>query len=116
LVGDIEKLIKRKIEIEPIELDDEPPRRAPRERRERDADDRAGRGSSPYARGVPSSAPRVPNDPLFDQPYEPSSSAEPQREADAARTPAPRGISPNIKPKRKVAALFGAKLPEAVDS
>src|SRR6187551_636131 len=72
LVADIEKLIKRKIEIEPLELDDEPSRRPPRERRERDADDRTARGSSPYARNAPSSVPRVPSDPLFDQPYEPS--------------------------------------------
>ena len=116
LVSDIEKLIKRKIEIEPLELDDEPPRRAPRERRERDADDRAGRGSSPYSRSVPSSTPRVPNDPLFDQPYEPSSSPALAHQAEATPVPAARGISPNIKPKRKVAALFGAKLPEPVDS
>ena len=42
LVDDIEKLIKKKIEIEPLELDDEaPPRRGPRERSRDDEDFRA---------------------------------------------------------------------------
>jgi hypothetical protein len=48
-----------------------------------------------------------PRDPFFDKPYEPSSAAEPAWEQKVA---APAGrVSPNIKPKRKVAALFSAK-------
>ena len=52
--------------------------------------------------------PRAPRDPFFDQPYEPSpAGAAPSWDS---KTPAaPRGLSPNIKPRRKVAALFGAK-------
>jgi superfamily II DNA/RNA helicase len=114
LVSDIEKLIKRKIEIEPLELDDEMPRRPMRERRERSEDERPVRDSPYGGRSAAPAMPRVPRDPLFDQPYEPSARAEPVQAREAP--PAPRGLSPNIKPKRKVAALFGAKLPEAVDS
>jgi superfamily II DNA/RNA helicase len=114
LVADIEKLIKRKIEIEPFELDDETPRRPVREPRERSDDDRPARGSSYGARSAAPALPPTARDPLFDQPYEPSARAEPAQERETP--PAPRGLSPNIKPKRKVAALFGAKLPEPVDS
>ncbi len=121
LIGDIEKLIKRKIELEAIELDDAPPRREPRERQRRDLADevpdeprgpravQAGRPSSAIHR--PAGAPRAPQDPIFDRPYEAPADAKPAWEA-AAGTPAPRAFSPNIKPKKKVAALFGAK-PEA---
>jgi superfamily II DNA/RNA helicase len=115
LVSDIEKLIKKKIEIEPLELDDAPP---PRQFRERVAPDRDDDRSfrEPLRARVPSApAPRASSDPFFDKPYEPTASdAEPAWER---KTPAvPRGISPNIKPKRKVAALFGAKVPEEVES
>ena len=123
LVSDIEKLIKKKIEIEPLELDDEAPRRPYREReRERGRDeDRDVARSESAARPSPAAAERRPspprgsNDPFFDKPYEPSATVpEPawERKAPAA----PRGISPNIKTKRRVAALFGAKQPEEVDS
>jgi ATP-dependent RNA helicase RhlE len=49
----------------------------------------------------------VAQDPFFDKPYEPSlpSDAAPAWEAASTR-PAVRSISSNIKPKRKVAALF----------
>ena len=115
MVGDIERLIKKKIEIEPLELDEEPPRRDyQRERARRDGDEeRAPRVSAPR-----SSAPRAaPADPLFDQPYVPSNpEAAPAWESKPA-TPAPRGLSPYIKPKKKVAALFGAKkTPDEVSS
>jgi hypothetical protein len=59
--------------------------------------------------------PRASSDPFFDKPYEPTgSTAEPAWERKTP--PAPRGISPNIKTKRKVAALFGAKQAEEVES
>jgi hypothetical protein len=69
----------------------------PRER----ADARPLRGS-----GRPHRAPAAPRDPFFEQPYEtPEREAEPAWEAAAKSTPS-RGISSNIKSKRKVPALF----------
>ena len=104
LVSDIEKLIKKKIELEPLELDtSRPPRQAPRrdERPRRSWDDAPERRSSTYA------APQTPRDAFFDKPYEPSiTSGEAPWES---RVQPVRGVSPNIKPKKKVAALFGAK-------
>ena len=44
-------------------------------------------------------------DPFFERPYEASATTEAAWESKAA--PAPRSPSPNIKPKRKVAALLG---------
>jgi superfamily II DNA/RNA helicase len=114
MVGDIERLIKKKIEIEPLELDEAPPRREPyRERIRRDDDERPAR----YSAGARPAygAPKPPSDPIFDKPYEaPADAPEPAWEQKA---PAPsRGLSPNIKPKKKVAALFGAKKTEDVSS
>jgi ATP-dependent RNA helicase RhlE len=105
LVADIEKLIKKKIEIEPFELDDDRPRRPPpRERiREEGSDE-------PRAVAVPReprrSAPSA--DPFFDKPYEaPDSQVPPAWEAEV-RPPAPSGVrSPSIRPKKKVASLLG---------
>ena len=55
-------------------------------------------------------------DPFFEQPYEtPQREAEPAWEASAKTAPAARGISANIKPRRKVAALFKAAAPRAVE-
>jgi ATP-dependent RNA helicase RhlE len=117
LVGDIEKLIKKKIELEPIELDDAPtpPPRPLRERVRHDQEDE--RPARSYARAEsPAPAPRAPRDPLFDQPYEPAASAaQPAWETKAAAAP-PRGLSAYIKPKKRVAALFGAKKDEPVSS
>jgi ATP-dependent RNA helicase RhlE len=127
LVADIEHLIKKKIEIEPLEFDDGPP---PREYRDRARHDRgeeipatpesaAPRPFVPAVRSASYATPRAPSDPFFDKPYEATASAaEPAWES---KVPAgPRGMSPNIKPKKRVAALFGAKLmerePESVAS
>ena len=109
LVTDIEKLIKKKLELEPLELDTSRPRFEPREGRP-DRSERGARrgwddGPAPVRAYAPPKAP--PRDPFFDKPYEPSSAAEPAWEQKVA---APAGrVSPNIKPKRKVAALFSAK-------
>jgi ATP-dependent RNA helicase RhlE len=115
LIADIEKLIKKKIELEPLELDDAPPPRQYRDRARHDEEPRSERPASPsYAppRSTAYAAPRAPSDPFFDKPYEASAAtAEPAWESKAPA--APRGMSPNIKPKKRVAALFGAKLPEA---
>ena len=124
LVADIEKLIKTKIELEPMEFEEDRPRiseqgrindgrrmyrdaednasvaeaRAPREQRET----REPRERRAY---TPRQAPR---DPFFDQPYEANaaSDAQPAWEAAAKANPARSGVSANIKPKKKVAALF----------
>jgi ATP-dependent RNA helicase RhlE len=102
MVGDIERLIKKKIEIEPFEFDDERPRRPPRRR-----DDEDERREPSYERPAERRAAAAPADPFFDRPYEPAGSAPPQWEQKAP-PPAPRRtVSPNIKPKRKVAALLG---------
>jgi len=111
LVIDIEKLIKKKIELEPLELDDDRGRRETRaERPRRDEDDRERREPSrPAPRGY--APPKPVSDPFFERPYEASASTpDAAWETKPAQAPAPsRGMSPNIKPKRKVAALFGAK-------
>ena len=54
-------------------------------------------------------------DPFFDKPYEASTPADgaPNWEAAPKVATARGGISANIKPRRKVAALFKAPQPEA---
>jgi ATP-dependent RNA helicase RhlE len=102
MVGDIERLIKKKIEIEPFEFDDERPRRPPR-RRDDDEDVREPASERPMERRAAS----APSDPFFDRPYEPTGTGEPQWEQKAPPQPVRRTMSPNIKPKRKVASLLG---------
>jgi superfamily II DNA/RNA helicase len=115
-IGDIEKLIKTKIELEPFELDDDRPRRRrpADEDRPRDAEARAEPSAEARRREAsqdrPARAPRqAPRDPFFDRPYEPSTSAkpsEPEGEGAAPNASAP-ARSPNIRPARKVASLLG---------
>ncbi len=126
LVGDIEKLIKKKLDLEPFELEDDRPRRAPR--RDDETSElqpvRPPRETAPSFAGdrpaayTPRFQPRAaPVDPFFDKPYEPSSTGSAAWEASpkvagaagaAASAGGSRGgLSPNIKPKRKVAALLG---------
>ena len=135
LVGDIEKLIKTKIELEAVEYDEDAPdirkqgrindgRRMYAHENENGGGDNGrsgGRGQQRTARddGYATRTPRAPRsdnsrplqasrDPFFDKPYEPSvageAAAAPSWEASAR--PQARGISANIKPKVKVAALF----------
>jgi superfamily II DNA/RNA helicase len=110
LIADIEKLLKRKIELEPVEFEEDRPRgrindgrRAwrgegevgdPRDVLDRPRD-RAPRFASPAA---------APRDPFFDKPYEAPQPEQPPA-WEAARAGTPR-VSANIKVKRKVAALF----------
>jgi superfamily II DNA/RNA helicase len=61
-------------------------------------------GRSQYSRPVP-----VSRDPFFDKPYEPSVAADAAPAWEAASRPTTRSVSANIKPKRKVAALFKAE-------
>jgi ATP-dependent RNA helicase RhlE len=117
LVSDIEKLIKKKLEIEPFEFEDERPRMPPRRREERevssdreplrDAAPREPRERAPraWSAGVPAAPPA---DPFFDRPYE-ASGGEAAAAWEAAPKPAmpARGLSPNIRPKKKVASLLG---------
>ena len=125
LVADIEKLIKKKIDLEALEFDDGPP---PREYRDRARHD-TPREESPRQDGDESSPPRpaapprssyaapraTSSDPFFDKPYE--ANATTTEAAWESKAPAaPRGMSPNIKPKKRVAALFGAKQEEPVTS
>ena len=135
LVADIEKLLKIKLDIEALEYDEDRPniqqqgrindgRRAWREggasaeprndaaRRDaapRERERREPREPREYRGFRPAVASR---DPFFEKPYE-SSAADvaPAWEA-AAKSPARSGVSANIKPKRKVAALFKAVPPE----
>jgi len=118
LIADIEKLIKKKIDLEPLELDDAPPPRPYRDRARHDDEESPSRSarpasspSSPVRSSNYAATPRASSDPFFDKPYEASAAAgEPAWES---KTPAaPRSMSPNIKPKKRVAALFGAKQPE----
>ncbi len=125
LVGDIERLIKKKIDLEPFELVDDRPRRAPYRERERFDDRPVQDGDAPAARPAERAAREVermprefdrprrsaqpPADPFFEQPYQPSASAEkPAWEQKGSAPVAPvRGLSPNIRSKRKVASLLG---------
>jgi superfamily II DNA/RNA helicase len=111
LVTDIEKLIKKKIEVESIELDGDRPRGRygdnPRPRRDEDPRDVLDAPREPREprerRGFrPAPAPR---DPFFDKPYEPTSAEAPPVWESQRPTSRP-GVSANIKTKRKVAALF----------
>ncbi len=132
LMGDLEKLLGKKLELEALELEaDKRPagrfndgqrawqapeggeeRREPRESREsrppRDREVRSetrGEGRpSPASRPV--RAPRAPADPLFDKPYEPSASGETPPSWEASSRATARTVSPNIKSRKKVPALF----------
>jgi len=110
LVVDIEKLIKKKIELEAIEFDDDRPReRINTGRRAWGEDDPRDVLDAPQApstrAALPARSPRSgPRDPFFDKPYEAPTEAPPPAWEPGER---PSGrISANIKPKRKVAALF----------
>ena len=120
LVTDIEKLIKTKIELEPMVFDEAPGDHqrmndgkrmyrtvddaSPRERREpHEPRQYRERREAPPHRQI-----AAPRDPFFDQPYESAAAADaqPAWEAISKASPARGGVSANIKPKKKVAALF----------
>jgi superfamily II DNA/RNA helicase len=115
LVSDIEKLIKAKLEIEPIEIEDERPRRPPPRRRDdedgyRDVAARAieraaDRGGS--ARRLPTSV----ADPFFDRPYEPAGdgSAAWEKGVPAATATATANKTPSAgtRAKKRVGFLLG---------
>ena len=110
LVVDIEKLIKKKIELEAIEFDEDRPReRINTGRRAWGEDDPRDVLDTPQAPSTRAASPARPQragprDPFFDKPYEAPTEAPPPAWEPGER---PSGrISANIKPKRKVAALF----------
>ncbi|MDR6728600.1 DEAD/DEAH box helicase [Delftia lacustris] len=131
LVGEIEKLIKKKINVETCPMEDfrgsaprghrfdELPRQGAGggygrerdrggERGDRGAD--AARGSAGFGhRGSRMAQRPAHSDPFFDKPYEPSASADANWESQRA---APKAGG-NIKPKRKLAALFKAPVAPA---
>jgi superfamily II DNA/RNA helicase len=115
LCQDIEKLLKRKLEIRTLVLDRPVAAAEERSGRRLDDDDRPRRTRDDRAgprsgdrRGLSPVAPPV--DPFFLKPYEPASSGgeAPQQASDKAAT-APRGP---IRPARRVAALLGGGPPK----
>ena len=106
-MADIEKLIKKKIELEPFELDDDRPRRPPPRDASRAKSASPSREPRDVPRGAARDAPRAPSDPFFDRPYEPQDSW--RRRRGTRKPKPPRGPrSPNRRRvKRKVAALLG---------
>ncbi|MEJ7930693.1 DEAD/DEAH box helicase [Ramlibacter sp. AN1015] len=109
LVADLEKLLKKKVELEAVEFEDERPRgrindgrRTWRENGE--TGDPRDLLDAPRERRAPRPAP-APRDPFFDQPYEPPATDQPPT-WEAGAKPAGTRVSSNIKSKRKVPALF----------
>ncbi len=129
LVADIEKLIGKKIDLEPIEYDEDRPagrindgRRAwggddPRDVLDAPREDTASAAGARPARPTGNRPTRLaPLDPFFEKPYQPPEVVKnaPAWEAAARSAPtASRGISANIKSRRKVPALFKAVETEA---
>jgi superfamily II DNA/RNA helicase len=123
LVGELEKLLGKKLEIEALELEQDR-RPAGRfndgqrawQREEGDREPREPR--PPRAPSVPRVS-RAPADPFFDQPYEAkpvSEDAPPPQWDTAQRTNAPKSLSSNIKQRRKVPALFKSSAPPPANS
>ncbi|MEY2684872.1 MAG: hypothetical protein RJA09_2016, partial [Pseudomonadota bacterium] len=114
LVADIEKLIGRKMEIEPIELE---PERRPAGRYNDGQrlwhGDSPGGERPPRAARPPVRAPRPPQDPFFEQPYQSTlpDDVKPSWES-TPKVATARGVSPYIKTRKKVAALFKRAEPE----
>ena len=127
LVADIEKLIKTKIELEPLEFEEDLPRISEQgrindgRRMYRAGNDAEAAGPAGETRErreprefrerrehLPHRQPAAPRDPFFDQPYEApvTPDAQPAWDAAAKAAPARSGVSANIKQKKKVAALF----------
>ncbi len=116
-IADIEQLIKKKIELEPFDLEDAPPRRRDEPsdrvergerrgaRRPRDDDFvRLAKGNTPLKPGRMVSSD---TDPLFDKPYEPPKREEAPEWEVKAKAAAPAGKTPSIRGKRRVATLLG---------
>ena len=129
LVADIEKLIKKKIELEPLELDDEPARPPYRERGAATtttaapgSDDPRGARVARAARAPRAGAARsarrsaARSDPFFDKPYEPAASRrEPAWESAAARR-SRAACRPTSSRRRRSRPCSAARSPEPAES
>ncbi len=109
-LADIEKLIKRSIEVRTLQVEARPRRddRAPRAAR----DDRRARTSTHDLRAPV----RAAHDPWFDKPYEADPQAQPSWEQSAEPAARSSARSGNIRSRRKVAVLLGGKPPGADSS
>jgi ATP-dependent RNA helicase RhlE len=109
LIGDIEKLIKKSIDLDPVEFEDDTPRRSYPRRDEERAEVREPRRAEPGRSAPPrrneSRAPA--RDPFFDRPYEASTSNAPAGWEQASSPAVATRLTPNIRPKRKVGVLLG---------
>jgi ATP-dependent RNA helicase RhlE len=109
LIGDIEKLIKKSIDLDPVEFEDDAPRRPYPRRDEERAEVREPRRAEPGRSAPPrrneSRAPA--RDPFFDRPYEASTSNAPAGWEQASSPAVATRLTPNIRPKRKVGVLLG---------
>lgn len=105
LVADIEKLVKADINVEQFEFDEDRLRPKPHfndgNRLYRQGCDEERPARAPR----PETAPRRPADPFFEQPYQ-ASTPDQAPAWEAAAKPSGARASANIKPKRKLAALF----------
>ncbi len=119
LLGDIEKLIGKKAEVEPLELESER-RRFGESSGQRQNDGQRlwhdPRAADEAPRARPARMPRTPSDPFFNKPYEPALAPDVKASWEAApKAATPRGLSPYIKARRKVAALFKAPPTETAE-
>ena len=124
LVAEVEKLIKKKAQVQPLALPGGERREGREDRGRRDFRDRRDGRSEGRSEGRSDASardsvyatrqlPGQPTDPFFDRPYEPAAQGEaaelPAWEKAARSAPAIARsglLSPNIKPRRQVAALF----------
>ena len=112
LVADIEKLTKKKLDIETLAIEDgrrSEPRPAAGVRRERRSEWTPEAPAAPRSRSGMGFG-RAPADPFFDKPYEPQADAQPSWETLVESKSAAAGMGSAarlIKPKRKVALLLG---------
>ncbi|MFM7698348.1 MAG: DEAD/DEAH box helicase, partial [Limnohabitans sp.] len=113
LVSDIEKLTKQNIELLAFEFDDERPNSRINNGRRHWNDDVADCDTSldakPEIRSRFVPPPKV-HDPFFDKPYEASAESVTSAAVPEQVLSSVRSISPNIKPKRTVAALFKSRV------
>ena len=125
LLADIEKLIGKKADVEAFEAEPDRRRFGGPTGRLNDGqrlwtdESRAATEARRERSGRPHRTSTPPADPFFDKPYEPTAAAgaKPAWE-ETARPASGRGLSPFIKPRRKVAALFKATpapAPETTD-
>ena len=126
LVAEVEKLIKKKAQVQLLALPGGERREEREDRGRRDFRDRRdgrsdGRSDASARDSVYATRqlPGQPPNPFFDRPYEPAAQGEaaelPAWEKAAHSAPAiarPGLLSPNIKPRRQVAALFKPRAQE----